>query len=48
VSPRPPRNNASYDFNPKVARLHLATIGVKLTPDQADFIGVKPEEVGSL
>src|SRR6202041_3878464 len=30
----------------KVARLHLAKIGVKLTklrPDQADYIGVKPE-----
>src|SRR4026209_2664399 len=30
----------------KVARLHLAKIGVKLTelrPDQAEYIGVKPE-----
>jgi len=30
----------------KVARLHLAKIGVKLTqlrPDQASYIGVKPE-----
>jgi adenosylhomocysteinase len=30
----------------KVARLHLAKIGVNLTklrPDQADYIGVKPE-----
>ena len=30
----------------KVARLHLARIGVKLTQlrvDQADYIGVKPE-----
>jgi S-adenosylhomocysteine hydrolase len=30
----------------KVARLHLAKIGVKLTtlrPDQADYIGVKTE-----
>jgi adenosylhomocysteinase len=30
----------------KVARLHLAKIGVKLTElrkDQADYIGVKPE-----
>ena len=30
----------------KVARLHLARIGAKLTelkPDQADYIGVKPE-----
>ncbi|NVL00404.1 adenosylhomocysteinase, partial [Ruegeria pomeroyi] len=30
----------------KVARLHLARIGVKLTqlsPDQASYIGVKPE-----
>jgi adenosylhomocysteinase len=30
----------------KVARLHLAKIGVRLTtlrPDQAEYIGVKPE-----
>jgi adenosylhomocysteinase len=30
----------------KVARLHLAKIGAKLTklsPDQASYIGVKPE-----
>lgn len=37
---------AAEDTGEKVARLHLAKVGVKRTelrPDQADYIGVKPE-----